>query len=306
MLNLTDLLALTTVVAQGGVHAAAEKLHKTPSAVSQSIKRLESELNLNLFDRSGYRMVLTDAGLSIHHKALELLQDAKQMESLATLISAGQEKSFVIAVSHVIPHALYLDAVSDVSAHFAETTMSIIKDGLGGPHQRLVEERANIAIVCGNSLSPLFDDTEALRLGQVDLVYVINQTLFDGFQNKAEPSRELHQLPEIKIVGDNVYDKTDLYVNEGRRHCWVNELTIKLQMLREGKGWGRVPRYCVEREIESGQLVALPNVNIAPSLCLDIWAIRKLNRAPGIVGQQLWQRLRDQLSLKDIAGTSEA
>jgi DNA-binding transcriptional LysR family regulator len=293
MLNLTDLLAMTVVVSQGGVHAAAEKLHKTPSAISQSIKRLETGLNLIIFDRSGYRMVLTEPGLSVYNQALKLLQDAQQIESLATLLSSGQEKSYTISVSHVIPDKLYLDQISAVSDRFAGTVISIIKDGFGGPHHRLSEETADIAIVCGNSLSPLFHDTELILLGHIDLLYVIHHSLYREFNPKQNLSDWLYGLPEIKMVGDNAFDKADFYSASKHRCWWVNDLNIKVQVLRQGKGWGRLPTHCIENELESGELVPLPQTSHLKSATLETWVIRKSNRPIGVVGSQIWQAFND-------------
>src|SRR5258708_23505191 len=51
---------------------AAEEMHVTHGAVSQRIKRLEEHLGTHLFQRSGRRMLLTDAG----HRLLERVRSA--------------------------------------------------------------------------------------------------------------------------------------------------------------------------------------------------------------------------------------
>src|SRR5690606_24270357 len=54
-----------TVVAQGGVNAAARVLHKSPSAVTYDLQQLERQLGTQLFRKSGRRLLLTPRGRSL-------------------------------------------------------------------------------------------------------------------------------------------------------------------------------------------------------------------------------------------------
>lgn len=51
-----------TVVASGGVIAAARVLHKSPSAVTYDLQRLEAQLGAKLFRKAGRRLALTPRG----------------------------------------------------------------------------------------------------------------------------------------------------------------------------------------------------------------------------------------------------
>src|ERR1041385_593366 len=57
------LLRIFCAVAEGrSLVAAAEKIHLTPSAISHSLKTLETDLGCRVFERVGKRMVLNQAG----------------------------------------------------------------------------------------------------------------------------------------------------------------------------------------------------------------------------------------------------
>ena len=73
-------------VARGGsVSAAAQRLHLSQSATSQSLSDLERQLGVLLFERLGRRLELNDVGR-------RLLPDAGQLlDGLAALIDAAQE-----------------------------------------------------------------------------------------------------------------------------------------------------------------------------------------------------------------------
>lgn len=61
----------------GSFTHAAERLGLTQSAVSVSIKKLEEKHNVLLFDRSGRRLILTDAGQVLLNEAERILRDVE-------------------------------------------------------------------------------------------------------------------------------------------------------------------------------------------------------------------------------------
>ncbi|MDP0491652.1 MAG: LysR family transcriptional regulator [Verrucomicrobiota bacterium JB023] len=78
----TDLLALRSLVAvveEGGFSAAAKRVHRTQSAISLQIAKLEERLNTKLLERTSRSVTLTSAGekfLSYARRILELADEA--------------------------------------------------------------------------------------------------------------------------------------------------------------------------------------------------------------------------------------
>jgi DNA-binding transcriptional LysR family regulator len=75
-LHLLDLALLQTLVAVndgGSLVRAAEQVGRTQSAVSLQMQRLEQSLGLDLFNRSGRALVLTDAGQAMLGHARQML-----------------------------------------------------------------------------------------------------------------------------------------------------------------------------------------------------------------------------------------
>ncbi|MGH7295415.1 MAG: helix-turn-helix domain-containing protein, partial [Polyangiaceae bacterium] len=63
--TIEQLRTLRAVAETGSFTAAARKLGRVPAAVSQSIDRLETQLGLRLFDRSGRSPRLTRHGEAV-------------------------------------------------------------------------------------------------------------------------------------------------------------------------------------------------------------------------------------------------
>lgn len=79
MIDLQGLQALLAVESRGSVGGAAETLGFTPSAVSQQIKRLERGLGVDLLERVGRGVVLTERGRTLVEQGRRLLDDVEQI-----------------------------------------------------------------------------------------------------------------------------------------------------------------------------------------------------------------------------------
>ena len=73
-LDLDLIRTFLTVVENGGFKGAAEQLHKTPAAISQQIKRLESILNDRVLERNNQGIMLTSTGAILKEKGQHLMQ----------------------------------------------------------------------------------------------------------------------------------------------------------------------------------------------------------------------------------------
>jgi len=81
MIDPVALRSLVAVEALGSVGAAAAALDYTPSAVSQQIKRLENQTGVQLLERQGRGVLLTEAGRTLSASARDLLAHMERLES---------------------------------------------------------------------------------------------------------------------------------------------------------------------------------------------------------------------------------
>lgn len=81
-IDLDTLDIFRTVVREGGILRAAEKLHRVQSNVTTRIKQMEQRLGVTLFRRQGRRLVLTEAGQTLLTHADRLLKFADEAEEV--------------------------------------------------------------------------------------------------------------------------------------------------------------------------------------------------------------------------------
>jgi DNA-binding transcriptional LysR family regulator len=105
-MELSQLEVFLAVAREHRFSRAAEKLYRTQSAVSQTIRKLEDELGEALFDRSSREGVLTDAGQVLYEYAERLLNLRKDAHDSLVELRELQKGKLLIAANEFT--ALYL------------------------------------------------------------------------------------------------------------------------------------------------------------------------------------------------------
>jgi len=100
-MTLDQIRTFVTVADSGSFRSGAARLLRVQSAVSHAIANLEAELELQLFDRSGYRPVLTPEGEALLAHARDILLRADAMRARARALGAGVELELALVVDTV-------------------------------------------------------------------------------------------------------------------------------------------------------------------------------------------------------------
>lgn len=100
-MELRHLRTFVTVVDQGTVSKAAQKLRIAQPALSRQISELQHQLGLKLFDRVGRRLVLTGAGERMLEYCRSVLGSVGSLTEQAELLRCGDTGSLTVAASPV-------------------------------------------------------------------------------------------------------------------------------------------------------------------------------------------------------------
>ncbi len=88
-MNLKRLEYFLTVAQTGSLQRASDILNVSPPALSKSMKILESELEAKLWVRDGRKIILTDTGKALLHRAPTLMNELKSLKEGLTAKAAG-------------------------------------------------------------------------------------------------------------------------------------------------------------------------------------------------------------------------
>ena len=145
-LTLDALQVIDAIDRHGSFAAAGDALFRVPSAITYSVRKLEEDLGIRVFDRSGRRAELTAAGRELLAQGRHLLSAAAALETRACRAADGWEAELRIAVDDLIPLELLWPIVAAFDASGSDTRLSFSREVMGGTWDAVVDGRADLAV----------------------------------------------------------------------------------------------------------------------------------------------------------------
>jgi DNA-binding transcriptional LysR family regulator len=257
-LSLEALQVIDAIDRKGSFAAAAEDLHRVPSAITYSVRQLEEGLGIDLFDRSGHRAVLTDAGRELLSEGRRLLQAAADLECRVQQVAKGWESELRLAIDTVIG----MDAIFALASEFYQkqsgTRLRFMREVLGGTWDALASGRADLAIGAGGD-APAGRSYATKPLGRVEMVFVAAP--FHAICTEPQPlAAEIIQRYRAVSVADSsrLLPARTVGLLSGQDVLTVPSMEAKAAAHIAGLGVGFLPRWIAEREALAGSLRVLP------------------------------------------------
>ncbi|MBT0364427.1 LysR family transcriptional regulator [Morganella morganii] len=252
-LTLESLRVMDAIDRRGSFAAAAEELGRVPSALSYTMQKLEEELDVVLFDRSGHRTKFTNVGRMLLERGRLLLEAADKLTSDAEALARGWEPHLTIVCEALIPTASLFPLV-DKLAQKSTTQLTLATEVLAGAWERLETGRADIVI------APDMHFRTSSEINSRPLYSVVNVYV-------AAPDHPIHKEPEslsdttrVKYRGIAVADTarerpvlTVLLLDKQQR-LTVSSIDDKRRALLAGLGVASMPYPLVEKDIQEGRL----------------------------------------------------
>lgn len=258
-LTLDALRVLETIARRGSFAAAADELHRVTSAVSYTVQKLEEDLDIVLFDRSGHRAKLTAAGKLLVERGRDLLAESAQLVEDVRTAACGWEPRLTIALDQVYPEQLLLPLVKrfidEQTSSGANTNLRITAEVLTGTWDALESGRADIAI--GGELITLPKTFHKQALGSVEFVYVAAPT-HPVFQH--DPTTMSPADYRAIVIADTARERAARTVRVGHQQATltVSGFPAKIAALEAGLGIGTVPIWLADEALARGTLKRLP------------------------------------------------
>ncbi|HEY3464157.1 MAG TPA: LysR substrate-binding domain-containing protein [Amycolatopsis sp.] len=156
MIDLRRLQVLRVLAARGTVTAAAASLHLTPSAVSQQIRLLSGELDVELLSHEGRRVRLTPAAEALLAHADDL--HARWEETRAALAAFKDGEGGTLRVCGVSSAIAALVAPAAGALHDQGVELRIAEEETKDCFDALLTGEADIAVVLPTPDVPPADD----------------------------------------------------------------------------------------------------------------------------------------------------
>lgn len=289
--SLDQLRIFLMVAGEGSFGAAARKMDRAVSAISYGIAQMEAQLGVTLFDREGSRKpVLTDDGRGLLAEAKGVVDGVDALIAKASSLHAGLESDVSIVVDVMVPGDATAHVLRVFRIMFPTVTLRLHIEALGAVASCLLDGDAQLAI--GGPIIGDHAELERQEIGGIELVPV------------AAPG---HPLAQNGIAAGESRKHLQLVLSDrspltkGREfsvlspQSWrLADLGAKHSLLKEGIGWGNMPRHAVIDDLAGGRLVEL-NLPEKPGDNYPLSALWRRDRRPGPATSWLIEAIRIQL-----------
>ena len=242
MMNITWLRTFCTLVEVGHFTRTAERLHMTQSGVSQHIRKLESQLDVDLLIRQGKQFSLTDAGEELYREADDILQRLANLEQ-----RIGDDPAFAGLVRLMSPGSVGLKLYPKLLSLQQQYSQLVI-DYRFAPNSDIERALANHDIDIG-FMTDISDDEgiSCQSIAQEALILVTPATT-------NEPSWEA--LIELGFIDhpDGAHHASMLlsanysefqHINDFKKKGFSNQIGLILEPVSRGLGFTVLPAHAV-------------------------------------------------------------
>jgi DNA-binding transcriptional LysR family regulator len=143
---LDDLRALVEFAQAGSIAGAADRLFRTPSAITRQVQRLEAALGAELLDRSVKPPRLNSLGSRVLEQARDLLQRTEALKSL-TSSDAEPHGLLRIGVAHPLAEGTLIDPILALTEKYPKVRVRLLSELTVELFRRLLAGELDVAAV---------------------------------------------------------------------------------------------------------------------------------------------------------------
>jgi DNA-binding transcriptional LysR family regulator len=268
-ISVEALCVIDAIARKGSFAAAAEELFRVPSAITYTVQKLERDLDVAIFDRSGHRATLTDAGKRLLDQGRNILRAVAELESDVQRVATGWESELRIAVGELLRMDDFLPLAEQFLTQQTGTVLKLGVEVFGGAWDALESDRVDLVIGAPND-PPEASMFSTFTLGNVPFVFVVAADHPLAAETDVLKSDQILKYRAVAVADTsrNLPPRTAALLT-GQKVLTVHSMELKCEAHRRGWGVGYVPKYLVAEDIAAGRLVEkrveqeLPGANIS-------------------------------------------
>ena len=269
MVNLELYRVFYTVARCGSLTRAAEELYISQPAVSQSIKQLETQLGVSLFNRTRRGMELSAQGGKVIfaevERALGLLNEA---ENRLAQMSESATGTIRIGASDTIFEYFLADKIVDFHDRFPAVKIELMADFTPDTIEKLKANRCDVAFVN----LPIEVDSELELEGncmRLNDVFIAGEK-FSELQGENISLAKLKKYPLIMMDKNTVARRAfDAFLSrvgvELTPSIEVGSWDLMKRLVEKGMGIGVIPREYATAKLEKGTLFEIKTDPVLPA-----------------------------------------
>ncbi len=258
--TLDQLRVLITVSEEGSFSAAARKLKRVQSAISQAMANLEGQLGLLLWDRSAKVPKLTEQGRAILTAAQRISVEFDALRGLAAAMASGLEPAVSLCLDALFPLSAAIELCREFAQAFPIVELRVDTQIMSAVSSKVLRGDATIGVVSPMGLAGGIGAKLVRRvLAPIRMVPVVASSHPLAKHRGMVSVQSLGAYVQI-VLSERFPDEEagvpDQAVLSAR--TWrVSDLHTKHEMLRAGLGWGNLPEHLTVADLHNKVLTRL-------------------------------------------------
>jgi DNA-binding transcriptional LysR family regulator len=257
------------------------------------LANLEGQLGVSLFDRRTRSPTLTEDGRALLQDARAVAAQMDGFKARAKTLREGLEPELSLSIDVMYPMSDLIEAVAKFRDTFPHTPLQLLVEVLGAVIEPVLQGTCQIGIM--GSLPTLPEGMYSEFLLDVPLVAVAAPTHPLASYKGVIPPSELQRHVQLVLTDRSTLSKGQNFGVFSKNAWRLADMGAKHAFLRAGFGFGNMPRFMVEDDIESGKLrvirIGLPS-NMKP--VMPMRAIYRTDAPPGPAGRWLIEHLKSR------------
>lgn len=260
MMNLYQLTTFVTVVSEGSMTAAADKLYLTQPAVSQQIRNLEEDLGVELLVRGVRQIKASPQGEVLYEQARKILLLAQQTEIAIKSIGAELKGQIRIGTLNSIGLHIMSPLIGRLMRHNPDLQIKVEYKSGEDLVKGFKKDSFDVLIL------PRLQEEFGLELDNIEEKFLLKEEMWLVVSGKETDmptqiaAKELNHFPLVNFVDEfptfNAKLKK-LMDNAGINPKPIFESsnvgTLK-RVIESGLGWGFLPAHSIRKQVRSGRL----------------------------------------------------
>ena len=252
---------------------AAKELFVSQPAITKHINELERQFSVRLFDRTGGKIVLTDAGRLLLEHCSRILDEYNRMEYDMSLLNARSCGHISIGASTTIAQYVLPQILAEFTERFPQIKVSLTNGNSREIENALVNHDIDLGMVegvthsAGLQYEPFLED---------ELVMIVKTAGNESLPEETTP-QELCRLP--LVIREQGSGTLEVIENELARHgIKPSELNIRIRLgsteaikafLRNSRSVGIVSVFSVRDELARGvfRVIDISGLNFSRHFC---------------------------------------
>lgn len=276
--RLDELTVFARIVEEGSLVRAAQRLRRSPPAVTRALATLEDRLGVRLVDRTTRRLAPTEAGRAFYERARALVADYENATAGAREAPVRGLLRITAPVQfgrrHIAPIVTgFLDRHEDVEIELL----------LNDRNVDLIDEGIDVALRIG----ALADSSLTGRIaGHVRRQWVASPAYLARYGTPRSPS-DLAQHEALLGTSRGTLEWSFAGSRRGAAvhlagRLRVDDVETRLRAARDGRGVAQLLSYQVADDLAAGRLVRLLRTYEKPPLPVQLLTKGRAHRAPKI------------------------